>query len=155
MALLKGAGKILGAARTGLEAVGRSRPGRFIGRHPGMLVGGAALAGLASANPFQAVNGIGAAVGLPLGASILPGIGVDPFGTDSEVMGALLGDPNASRDVSTAAIGQASGLPFVPRSERVNTLRYDRRRALIDVGQNAASQVDGSLVFGLWNERLR
>lgn len=96
------------------------------------LVGTAAAAGLYRAHPWRKMSGIGAVVGLP----------TKPWSTDSIVSDMFLGDPNAIAKINRGAATKAIADSISPYNDA--GIPFDR-----------SGGPDGSMVFGLYNDRLK
>ena len=107
--------------------------GAFTGRHAKGLAVGAAGLGAWSAHPFASTAGVAGLLGIPTS---------NPTATGSIVADIFLNDPDAERNILMASINTAVS----------DTIMSDRRRSQVESITN--TNPSGSLVFGLYNERL-
>lgn len=106
----------------------------FAQRHPAAVVGSAAAIGAYRAHPWRKFSGIGAVAGLP----------TKPWARDSIVSDMFLGDPNAIAKINRAAATRA-----------IDSLVSPYTDPDIPYGSRGPMGPSGSMVFGMYNDRLK
>lgn len=115
------------------------RAAKFIGtqamEHPLAMLGAGAAYGVYKAHPWRKVAGVGALVGLP----------VEPFSRGSIMSSMFLGDPDAVATITHASI--TKGI--------MDTIGAGGSQNQAIPSRSPNYGPDGSMVFGLYNTRLK